>query len=97
MYNGSYFYISFFVCELRKRKRILRYPFPILYHEIEKRKTKGRYIHGTKSHCGKQNVIFAELWKFGEENIHNHDFENSNFYGRCNSSEVLNKTQNKLF
>ena len=46
MYNGSYFYFSFFVCRLRKKKRILRYPFPIFYHEIEKRKTKGRYIHG---------------------------------------------------
>ena len=46
MYNGSYFYFSFFVCGLRKRKKILRYPFPIFYHEIEKRKTKGRYIHG---------------------------------------------------
>ena len=46
MYNGSYFHFSFFVCGLRKSKRILRYPFPIFYHEIEKRKTKGRYIHG---------------------------------------------------
>ena len=40
MYNGSYFYFSFFVCGLRKKKRILRYPFPIFYYEIEKRKTK---------------------------------------------------------
>ena len=41
----------FFVCGLRKRKRILRYPFPIFYHEIEKkRKTKGRYIHGPGNH-----------------------------------------------
>ena len=48
MYNGSYFYFSFFVCRLRKKKRILRYPFPIFYHEIEKRKTKGRYIHGPR-------------------------------------------------
>ena len=46
IYNGSYFYFSFFVCGLRKKKRILMYPFPIFYHEIEKRKTKGRYIHG---------------------------------------------------
>ena len=46
MYNGSYFYFSFFVCGLRKKERILRFPFPIFYHEIEKRKTKGRYIHG---------------------------------------------------
>ena len=36
MYNASYFYFSFFVRGLRKRKRILRYPFPIFYHEIEK-------------------------------------------------------------
>ena len=45
MHNASYFYFSFFVRGLRKRKRILRYPFPIFYHAIEKRKTKGRYIH----------------------------------------------------
>ena len=51
MYNGSYFYFSFFVCGLRKKKRILRYPFPIFYHEIEKRKTKGRYIHGPRRFC----------------------------------------------
>ena len=38
MYNESYFYFSVFVCGLGKRKRILWYPFPILYHEIEKRK-----------------------------------------------------------
>ena len=49
MYNGSYFYFSFFVCGLRKKERILRFPFPIFYHEIEKRKTKGRYIHGPSS------------------------------------------------
>ena len=46
MYNRSYFYFSFFVRGLRKKKRIPRYPFPIFYYEIEKRKTKGRYIHG---------------------------------------------------
>ena len=51
IYNGSYFYFSFFVCGLRKKKRILRYPFPIFYHEIEKRKTKGRYIHGPYIHA----------------------------------------------
>ena len=45
-YNGSYFYFSFFVWGLEKRKRMLRYPFSIFYYEIEKRKTKGRYIHG---------------------------------------------------
>ena len=45
-YNGSYFYFSFFVWGLEKRKRMLSYPFSILYYEIEKRKTKGRYIHG---------------------------------------------------
>ena len=46
IYNGSYFYFSFFVCGLRKKKSKLMYPFSIFYHEIEKRKTKGRYIHG---------------------------------------------------
>ena len=45
MYNGSYFYFSFLVCGLGK-KGILRHPFSIFYYEIEKRKTKGRYIHG---------------------------------------------------
>ena len=45
-YNGSYFYFSFFVWGVGKRKMILSYPFPIFYHEIKKRKTKGRYIHG---------------------------------------------------
>ena len=43
-YNGSYFYFSFFVWGLEKRKRMLGYPFSIFYYEIEKRKTKGRYI-----------------------------------------------------
>ena len=38
MYNGSYFYFSFFVCGLGPRKRILNYPFPICCHEIEKGK-----------------------------------------------------------
>ena len=51
-YNGSYFYFSFFVWGLEKRKRMLSYPFSIFYHEIEKRKTKGRYIHGpTWKYC----------------------------------------------
>ena len=45
-YNGSYFYFSFFVWGLEKKKRMLSYPFSIFYYEIEKRKTKGRYIHG---------------------------------------------------
>ena len=54
MYHGSYFYFSFFVCRLRKKKRILRYPFPIFYHKIEKRKTKGRYIHGPREHSMSQ-------------------------------------------
>ena len=45
-YNGSYFYFSFFVWRLEKRKRMLSYPFSIFYYEIEERKTKGRYIHG---------------------------------------------------
>ena len=45
-YNGSYFYFSFFVWGLEKRKRMLSYSFSIFYYEIEKRKTKGRYIHG---------------------------------------------------
>ena len=46
MYNGSYFYFLFFVCWLGQGEMILSYPFPIFYDEIEKRKTKGRYIHG---------------------------------------------------
>ena len=58
MYNGSYFYFSFFVCGLRKRKRILRYLFPIFYHEIEKRKTKGPYIHGPGRRCSNYIFIF---------------------------------------
>ena len=45
-YNGSYFYFAFFVWGLEKRKRMLSYPFSIFYYEIEKRKTKGRCIHG---------------------------------------------------
>ena len=47
-YNGSYFYFSFFVWGLEKRKRMLSYPFSIFYYEIEKRKTNGRYIHGPR-------------------------------------------------
>ena len=47
LYNRSYFYFSFFfVWELGKRKRLLSHPISIFYYEIEKRKTKGRYIHG---------------------------------------------------
>ena len=45
-FNGSYFYFMFFVWGLEKRKRMLSNPFSIFYYEIEKRKTKGRYIHG---------------------------------------------------
>ena len=48
-YKGSYFYFSFFVWGLEKRKRMLIHPFSIFYHEREKRKTKGRYIHGPTS------------------------------------------------
>ena len=40
------FIFPFFVWGLEKRKRMLSYPFSIFYYEIEKRKTKGRYIHG---------------------------------------------------
>ena len=49
-FNGSYFYFLFFVWGLEKRKRMLSYPFSIFYYEIEKRKTKGRYIHGPNTH-----------------------------------------------
>ena len=48
-YNGSYFYFSFLVWGLEKRKRMLSYPFSIFFDEIEKWKTKGRYIHGTNT------------------------------------------------
>ena len=40
------FIFSFFVWGLEKKKRMLSYPFSIFYYEMEKRKTKGRYIHG---------------------------------------------------
>ena len=56
-YNGSYFYFSFFVWGLEKRKRMLGYPFSIFYYEIEKRKTKGRYIHGPFRFV---NVLYRE-------------------------------------
>ena len=39
-YNGSYFYFSFFVWGLEKRKRMLSYPFSIFYYEIENEKRK---------------------------------------------------------
>ena len=64
--NGSYFYFSFFVGGLEKRKRMLSYPFSIFYYEIEKRKTKGRYIHGPNTlmsnqyrdpHCGNKTIL----------------------------------------
>ena len=51
-YNGSYFYFLFFVRGLEKRKGVLSYSFSIFYYEIEKRKTKGRYIHGPNQHIG---------------------------------------------
>ena len=70
MYNGSYFYFSFFVCGLRKTKRILRYPFPIFYYEIEKRKTKGRYIHGPFLHC--LMIFFCKV-----SDIHDHNTRKS--------------------
>ena len=70
MYNGSYFYFSFFVCGLRKRKRILRYPFHIFYHEIEKRKTKGRYIHGPVALIfSKEDAICLGYMPLAEVNI----------------------------
>ena len=42
--------IFFFAYGLGKRKRILKYPVHIFYHEIENRQTKGRYIHGPLWH-----------------------------------------------
>ena len=62
-YNWSYFYFSFFVWSLEKRKRMLSYPFSILYYEIEKRKTKGRYIHGPIYHL-KKHMYFIVMWLF---------------------------------
>ena len=35
-YNVSYFYFSFFIWGLRKKKRMLSYSFSIFYYEIEK-------------------------------------------------------------
>ena len=60
-YNWSYFYFSFFVWGLEKRKRMLSYPFSILYYEIEKRKTKGRYIHGPTSNAYFHNVVLFPI------------------------------------
>ena len=48
----------FFVWGLGKRKRMLICPFSIFYYEIEKRKTKGRYIHGPG-----QKIINLIHWK----------------------------------
>ena len=39
-------FLFFFVWGLEKRKGMLSCSFSIFYYEIEKRKTKGRYIHG---------------------------------------------------
>ena len=58
-YNRSYFYFSFFVWGLEKRKRMLSYTFSIFYYEIEKRKTKGRYIHGPLSPDRRQAIIWT--------------------------------------
>ena len=55
-YNGSYFYFSFSVWRLGKMKRMISCPFSIFYYELEKRKTKGRYIHGPII-CFKQLII----------------------------------------
>ena len=52
MYNRSYFYLSFFVWWLGGRQRMLICLFSIFYYDIEKRKSKERYIHG----------IFRRLW-----------------------------------
>ena len=48
-YNGSYFFFSLFVWGLEKKNMMLSYPFSNFYYGIEKRKTKGRYIHGPKT------------------------------------------------
>ena len=41
---------------------MLSYPFSILYYEIEKRKTKGRYIHGPTDFTDHHNdLFFSEL------------------------------------
>ena len=58
VYNGSYFYFSFFVWGLEKKKRMLNYPFSIFYYKIEKRKTKNerteytRTLHPVGCGCG---------------------------------------------
>ena len=61
-YNWSYFYFSFFVWGLEKRKRMLSYPFSILYYEIEKRKTKGRYIHGP-GYSNELPILICLVWQ----------------------------------
>ena len=47
-YNESYLYFSFFVWGLEKTKRMLSYSFSMFYYEIEKRITKGWYVHGPR-------------------------------------------------
>ena len=61
-YNGSYFYFSFFVWGLGKRKRMLSYSFVIFYHEMENRKTKGRYIQGPWCGCECKRWVWEVQW-----------------------------------
>ena len=48
-YNGSYFYFSFFVWGLEKRKMMLSDSFSFFYYEIEKRKTKNERMEYTRT------------------------------------------------
>ena len=51
-YVSRIIFLFFVFCLwIRKTKRILRYAFPSFYHEIVKRKMKGRYIHGPILHA----------------------------------------------
>ena len=84
-YNGSYFYFSFFVWGLEKRKRMLSYPFSIFYYEIEKRKTKGRYIHGpglsrfliTVSLRGKGSMDHTNVFRFVNVLYREHKYQST--------------------
>ena len=66
-YEGSYFCLPCFVFGFGNRKRMHSYPFSIFYHEINKKKTRGKYIYMDsifRANClYKLSVLKQRTWK----------------------------------
>ena len=92
--NGSYFYFSFFVWGLEKRKRILSYPFSIFYYEIEKRKD-GIYTD-------RSGTTQRLIWMVLDGNNKRNEFQcfqyilQYQYYLRCKLICTISPHENKL-